>query len=80
MVTYWLFHEAMLAGLRSVYESWSSVGAEGWRIRNGNSVWPFLNEALRTRWSSGFPPEQIYTLKVAGCIAAPELEGGFKSW
>ncbi|MDE2744973.1 MAG: hypothetical protein OXI41_03150 [Chloroflexota bacterium] len=74
---YQLFHQAMLAGLRSVYASWSSEGTEGWEIRTEYSVWPFLSEELRTRWASGFPAEQIQTLKVAGCIAAPELEGGF---
>ncbi len=74
---YQLFHEAMLAGLRSVYESWSSEGTEGWLLGDEYSVWPFLSEAVRTRWTAGFPSEQIQTLKVAGCIAAPELEGGF---
>jgi len=73
---YQLFHEAMLAGLRSVYESWSREGTEGWEIGTEYSVWPFLSEEVRTRWTSGFPAEQIQTLKVAGCIAAPELEGG----
>lgn len=75
--TYQLFHEAMLAGLRSVYASWSREGTKGWEIRTEYSVWPFLSEELRTRWTSGFPVEQIQTLKRAGCIAAPELEGGF---
>lgn len=74
---YQLFHEAMLAGLRSVYTSWSNEDTEGWEIRTEYSVWPFLSEAVRTRWTAGFPPEQIHTLQVAGCIAAPELEGGF---
>ncbi|MYB22684.1 MAG: hypothetical protein F4066_00220 [Chloroflexi bacterium] len=73
---YQLFHQAMLAGLRSVYASWSSDGTEGWQIRTEYSVWPFLSEELRTRWASGFPADQIQTLKAAGCIAAPELEGG----
>ncbi|MDE2968356.1 MAG: hypothetical protein OXS30_12840 [Chloroflexota bacterium] len=74
---YQLFHEAMLAGLRSVYASWANEGTEGWQIRTEYSVWPFLSEEVRTRWTSGFPAEQIQALKVAGCIAAPELEGGF---
>lgn len=71
-----LFHSAMVAGLQSVRAAYAQRDAGEIVFSLGPNPRFFLDEPRRTEWSSGFPADVIQLLKVNGCIAAPELEGG----
>ena len=71
-----LFHNAMIAGLQSVRAAYAGRDPDAIAYEIGPNPRFFLDKKRRTAWSSGFPADTIYRLKVGSCIEAPELEGG----
>ncbi|MDE2965930.1 MAG: hypothetical protein OXS30_00390 [Chloroflexota bacterium] len=72
-----LFHNAMIAGLQSVRAAYAGRDPDAIAYEARPNPHFFLDKKRRTAWSSGFPADTIYRLKVGSCIEAPELEGGF---
>jgi hypothetical protein len=71
-----LFHNAMIVGLTSVRAAYAEREPDVIAYETGPTPRFFLDKKRRTAWSSGFPADMIYRLKVGGCIEAPELDGG----
>ena len=72
-----LFHNAMIVGLQSVRAAYAGRDPDMIAYEIGPDASFFLDKRRRTAWSSGFPEDTIYRLKVGGCIEAPELDGGW---